>query len=928
MKKILRSFLHEQLPLDLRVEIELLSRRRDIFNAEKQEELIKLLRKFNIPGIVPLGSGTNRYAFKLNGFVVKVATDNDGKIDNFKEYKMAKRLYPYVAKTYEVSENGTLLVAEYIEPFQSYGEMLAYADQIRDILKKLSSVYLIGDVGITKKNYANWGKRIGSDDPVCLDFAYVYDVKSELFLCKACKNNSMLIPNNDFTKLICPAVGCGKEYEFEEIRARLGNDIHAHEIGDLTKEGYLMYDSNQETELDCERSNYLAKPIEEVKEEKKQEEETIPDNFIFNNKEEQEMMGTKVFGKHMVTLEASSVEVVNDNLDENVTVVEAVAVDDVFGGSMNDASNDDLESMIAGIAADVEEESNEANNEASDDVNEQAALDTLMGSSGVAFSGSIDEESNEDASDTTENDDESTETEEANEVEAEPVVVEATPVQEEQAVAGELTDMDTASEVKEYENEDYSHTFSKYFIDNMYQAPLEFGRKVADGYLYKKVQIFDSVRSSIVNKKGETLYPEKFYNTMAYIINHTILDFCEFQVVEGVNKRGKACKNYIAPEFITGMPYEDTIVFLSRFYCDKSLRYINDGENLMEAYKAKYDDCIGLQNEIIDILSTKIHESFNISNIGVNVIIDALVEGGFIADAVVVNNSTEEAPVEEVAEEESNDVNNEASDDANEQAALDTLLGSGDIDAPEESAEDYSDDEEYEDEPEYEVTGVYVYPEDDLSVINIVSPGAFGTLQIPIYVNLNNVDGNKLSPSMTYDGNKEWDWLVHLNADNVFRTDDPEKYLALNDIMNYEDSIIRFAVLDETEQGDFIVGMWVVGVIAEVDEEFEQHLIWDDKEKMNKLNNIIVDNIGISCVSHLKMTLSNPDLILSEDEFNERYAHIFEEYFDMQQNEVVEEETNETNDEAAEDANEQAALDTLLGSGEMATFKPIHRMKD
>ena len=133
MVKNLRSLLHERFPLDLRVKIELLSRRRDITNKEKQEELFKLLREFKINDIVPLGPGTNRYAFKVNGYVIKVATDHDGKIDNLKEFKMAKRLFPYVTKTYEVSENGTLLVAEYIQPFSSYTEMCMYAEKIRTI---------------------------------------------------------------------------------------------------------------------------------------------------------------------------------------------------------------------------------------------------------------------------------------------------------------------------------------------------------------------------------------------------------------------------------------------------------------------------------------------------------------------------------------------------------------------------------------------------------------------------------------------------------------------------------------------------------------------------------------------------------------------------------------------------------------------------
>jgi hypothetical protein len=259
--KILRSLIHEKFPFELRVELELLSRQRSISNKEKQEELILLLKKHSIDDIVPLGSGTNRYAFKLCGFVVKFATDNDGKIDNLKEFKMAKVLYPHVTEIHEVSQNGTILVAEYIQPFDSFHEMCIYQDAIRKILSNLSSRFLIGDVGINQKNYANWGLRIGMKQPVCLDFAYVYEVSSALFLCNHCQTNSMLVPDKDFFELYCPNKTCGKKYKFEEIRARLGNDIHSHEIGDLSTIGYLLKESNVLNELDINKSSYLKKDI-------------------------------------------------------------------------------------------------------------------------------------------------------------------------------------------------------------------------------------------------------------------------------------------------------------------------------------------------------------------------------------------------------------------------------------------------------------------------------------------------------------------------------------------------------------------------------------------------------------------------------------------------------------------------------------------
>lgn len=257
--KVLRSLIHEKLPLEFRIEVYKLCLRRDIINREKQEELIKLLRKYGVDNVVQLGSGTNRYALKIDGFVVKFATDHDGIIDNLKEFKMAKRLYPYVIKVWEVSENGTMLVCEYVQPFDSYYEMTRHQDTIREMLQHMSTVYLIGDVGISERNYSNWGTRVGSDTPVCLDFAYVYSVSSSIFICNFCKTNSMLVPDKNFYSLFCSNNKCHKEVKFEDIRSKIGNDIHKHEIGDLSEEGYLLDRSDVFVELDTSRSNYLLK---------------------------------------------------------------------------------------------------------------------------------------------------------------------------------------------------------------------------------------------------------------------------------------------------------------------------------------------------------------------------------------------------------------------------------------------------------------------------------------------------------------------------------------------------------------------------------------------------------------------------------------------------------------------------------------------
>lgn len=100
---------------------------------------------------------------------------------------------------------------------------------------------------------------MSDDKPACLDFAYVYEVSTKLFLCTYCNTDSMLRPDEDFNILRCSRPGCGKKYEFSDIRVRLGNEIHNQEIGDLAQEGYELSASNVLTKLNLQRSNYLTR---------------------------------------------------------------------------------------------------------------------------------------------------------------------------------------------------------------------------------------------------------------------------------------------------------------------------------------------------------------------------------------------------------------------------------------------------------------------------------------------------------------------------------------------------------------------------------------------------------------------------------------------------------------------------------------------
>lgn len=335
MVKELRSFIHEKIPEDLRVDLDLLSRRRDLRGEEKAEEVIKLFRKYDVGDISQLGPGTNRYGLKLDGFVIKVATDKEGKIDNLKEFKMAKVLV-HVPHTYEVSENGILLTAEYVQPFESYTEMMRYSDRIREILTEWSSVYLIGDAGITSKNFANWGLRVGTEDVVCLDFAYIYDVSSNIFVCRKCNAGSMLVPNKDFTKLVCPNPACQKDTTFEDIRSMISNEYHRKQIGDLSEEGYIMTKSHVLTELDIKRSAYL------IKRRKGKIQQTIDENEDVSNndniEEENEMFKNEL--------------VINELVGKVATPYDSLVVDAIPIGQTASAVEVEAEPVVDGVPND------------------------------------------------------------------------------------------------------------------------------------------------------------------------------------------------------------------------------------------------------------------------------------------------------------------------------------------------------------------------------------------------------------------------------------------------------------------------------------------------------------------------------------------------------------------------------------------------
>ena len=889
MIKKLRSRVLELFPYDLRVEIELLSRRRDIMNKEKQDELKKLLQKYHLQNVVPLGSGTNRYAFKINGFVVKVATDNDGKIDNMKEFKMAKILYPYVTKIYEISKNGTFLVAEYIQPFTSYGEMIQYSDKIKKILKELSSVYLIGDVGISPNNYSNWGLRVGYDDPVCLDFAYVYNVSSQLFMCRNC-NQAVLIPNSDFTELVCPNQNCGKRYTFSEIRRRIGNDVHKQEIGNLTDIGYELSESGVETELDPMRSQYLEVPEGLTIEDNSQEENNeVEDDFVMDiyklmRKENEEAEEIKV-------LTGTAIED-DEELKKDVHVIEGVMevepIEDksVFSGTIDD---DELGKILDSVTSvhnpDVYDDEfftnalNDINNEYNvvEEVKEQEEEEVPVV---YGFSAPIDDSEDVPV--------------------AEEVISEETEDNKEEAKE-EIRQ--TPGEKKVVRVKGY--TISPHFHSHLYSNVSEMARRIAESLMKQGLQ------EKLEGHCNGKFTPEKFTRLIKSAIFKALAEYLKFTSEKVFDDRDNRWKTHFnPPENLQDPEFFDTMVFLDQYWKWADIRQYEGDDYVatMDIYRKRFPHTAvhGINRNWLNVLEASLKKNmFSIDQTGRNIITN-MVDNDWCCDPtdtvlpegmevpveeeeeVKVEKPKEEvaevAPVEVVKEE----VTEEATEDDPNEITADTIKEV--IDFLAKNASEDEEEEEEDDDSELIPLQVQILKDKDYDCVKIVYSDEGGEVTIPLYIDIDNV----VVPD-TFTGNM-WDWLAAICPDKLFITDYPQKWIEFNSMKLPHDNL-RFVEITR-DHDDYLMGMYIFAGAYRIEYDNPARELVDDELQtvMIKLS-YLFNNPIMSLISHQETSIRNDEMLCDEDEVKE-IASMFYPDFDITQYDNVNEESgNELTEE-------------------------------
>lgn len=851
MEKVLRSFIHEHFSFDIRVQIELIGKRRDISNEEKQSAIIQLLQDNCIENFAKLGPGTNRYALRLDGLVVKLATDKDGKVDNIMEFMMAKRFFPHVPKTYEISENGSILIAEYIQPYASFAEMLRDEDKIRKILKDFASVYFIGDAGISSNNFANWGRRPGYDDPVCLDYAYAYEVNSELFTCRQCKGGDpgMLIPDKDYNILQCTK--CHKTKSFSDLRG-MSRNIQLYTEKDLSREGYKLDQSYVKTVLDPERSNYLSLKNKKIKkksvvEKETQQSESIKDDsFIFDDNMKEDINMSEV-STSIKSIAATIVDERYRNYGNVVKPKGVVVVEDEVKGEPEQTE----------IKKDV------------------TIVEAKPATSTVAFSGKIDKTIGQ-------------ETEEVMAVPEEKQVVEEP--NEEPVHEPEVSHEDPKRNDPKYVTMDD-------FIKFIHPAISKMSNRMA--YDIRTLNLFDTLKPYIANKK---IMPKAFYDAVQAAIWKTLGPYVGCVEKTNVPNRDNAGTHTewgLTIDIVEGLSTEsyNTLLFIMRMFKNNVIRSVvveDDvpGNEYIIKYLDEYpnSEVNGIDEEWCELFKSRLKTKLAISDTGVDLILDEFIDRGWIQ---VEDEDDESEPVDE--EDEINygttDEGDDESENPYEEIEREISDELGDIINEEE--------EVINEETNY--VSVDLIHDDNFDTVKLSFNDYNGLCSIPFYTNLDEITITE--EDKTYSPvdprNSFWDWLRFIAPDIKFYTKNPDKYLEGNKPIyrNEEDDTESHYVILTKKGDEYLIGAYLLNGIFVIDDDGDAEYIYDD-ELYWKINKLIRGSLENSPVSFYLKAISDMSTLKTEAYF---LGHAEEEEVE---DETYEEEQEPENEESGEETTE------------------------
>ncbi len=204
------------------------------------------------------GCGTNRVVYEpLDDnatFCIKIALDKAGSKNNPDEIVNQKYLKPFVAKCFDISQDGNVGIFERVVPIENLYQMWSVREDIYRIMETIVGRFIIDDFGT--KAFKNWGLRKGFG-PVLLDYADMYILDPKILYCTHTLNldtteqcRGELDYDAGFNNIIC--LKCGGIHmasEFKDGRKKIALFTRKREI-DMTmkiqifKNGELYWDND------------------------------------------------------------------------------------------------------------------------------------------------------------------------------------------------------------------------------------------------------------------------------------------------------------------------------------------------------------------------------------------------------------------------------------------------------------------------------------------------------------------------------------------------------------------------------------------------------------------------------------------------------------------------------------------------------------
>ena len=237
-----------------------------LIDMDDNNEKVDVIKELLGDGFNELGPGTNRYGtLGPDGYCHKIAIDRRGIVDNITEYKRSPELDWISPKVYET--NGVVLIAETVE-MMSKENFIANKNNILTICEELAAFYIFTDIGLSTKNFCNWGIR-RNGDLVILDTGYLIPRfgNEEAMTCPVCGVDHKLEYNQHFTGFICRK--CSTNFSFIDVYRRLNihhddavfaqmngfelpdfsqlnNMLYQQSAGSMMKGGHLHYDPQEQ----------------------------------------------------------------------------------------------------------------------------------------------------------------------------------------------------------------------------------------------------------------------------------------------------------------------------------------------------------------------------------------------------------------------------------------------------------------------------------------------------------------------------------------------------------------------------------------------------------------------------------------------------------------------------------------------------------